>query len=366
MFSGIYRPSLSPDAKFIAFLDEAISTDSDVPYRVLWLASTDTGSARPLVQPEALEPFVEPNTIPLLDVFAWAPNGLEVLFNTKRFLEGPPGAWPNFDLFSADVSGTIDRPAIAGDGGSFTPSPDGRSVAVATTSTIAVIDLLTSERRTLLQFDPFLMPCECYRIPHVTWTPDSRSILVSIPPADLLFPDAYKGQPEQAWLLPLDGAPRVVFEAAPLGDQLSMVSFSPDASRLAYLQTSEACRDQGALHVLDLSASTDSGPLHCITQLPEWTPDGSHYIFSRGEGWELGNIHDSSTEDLPFLDIPPDPGFYSRPELTWIDSTYFLLTLRTRTTCSLSVATLQGVTAPIVQTSHDECPNATYAFLTGQ
>jgi hypothetical protein len=361
--AGVWHPRVSPNGVWIAFEEYEPALDQLGPIRTLRLVSTDGSRSYPLIEPQDLSLLFAQDTSPLLDEFEWASEGLLLLFNTHHLLLGPPGSWPNFDLFSVDLSGQILQLAAPGEGGRFFPSPDGRFAALATTTEIGVLDLTTLERRALLKFDPFLMGCECLRIPEVTWSPDSASFLVSIPPADLLYPDQYGGEPEQIWRLTVEGSTALIAEVQPLGDQFATQSFSPDGTKLAYLRSpSDLCEDLPALHIRDISTSSDQGPLHCITQPPEWTPDSSHYIFSRGYGWELGNAYDTSTEPLDFLSTPHDPSYHSRPEITWIDDAYFLLTLSSRTACTLTIATLDGVVTTIVRTEQGSCPDATYGL----
>ena len=48
--------------------------------------------------------------------------------------------------------------------------------------------------------------------------------------------------------------------------------------------------------------------------------------------------------------------------MRWIDDRYFLLNLRGRDTCTLTVATLQGVITEIVGAETEDCPDAGFSL----
>ncbi len=71
---------------------------------------------------------------------------------------------------------------------------------------------------------------------------------------------------------------------------------------------------------------------------------------------------DAGARPLEFVNVPSDAQVYSKPQLTWMDETYFLLTLRSMDICTLRIASLQGVAAEIVTTASDTCPDADFSF----
>jgi hypothetical protein len=132
------------------------------------------------------------------------------------------------------------------------------------------------------------------------------------------------------------------------------VVFSPNLQYFFYLDNS--CIDgMGMLYLRNL-ASGEEYPLGCVWDLPQWLPDGEHFIYQLDGLWQLGSIIDNTNRPLDVLNVPTDPNVHASPEWTWINSEYFLLFLRGEDVCMLNVATLHGMVTEIASTPLDVCP----------
>ncbi len=133
--------------------------------------------------------------------------------------------------------------------------------------------------------------------------------------------------------------------------QPTTFNLSPDLRYLLYLD--HGCVDgMGMLHVRDLTTGEEQ-PRYCVAGLPRWAADSRHFFFRNGNIWQIGNVLDTSTQAAGILDPK---------QMRWIDGRHFLLNLRGRGTCTLTVATLQGVIAEIVSAETEDCPDVGFSL----
>jgi len=354
---NISAPVFSDDGQWILFRQRHIQPDlNGPPIDELWVIRPDGSELQRLVGSDDLKVLNGDEVSLLINDIGWIPDRHEVLFNTDKVVDGPPGSWPNFDLYTLNLSRHVTQIAKPGQGGRFIRSPDGSHIALVSDSRIGLFNLKTNQQRTLLEFRPLEIPSELYYVPNVIWDPDGNFIMTSIPPHNVYY-SSYNGEPEEVWRLFVGGQAEVIAQLRPQKE----VAISPDTQHLFYIN--EYCDGrqrmlyagrQRMLYVRDLT-SADDYPLICGVGLPQWTPDSEHFIYKQGY-WQLGNIKTTVSLPLDFLNVPTEPNVYVSPQLTWIDQKYFLLVLRGRDTCTLSVATLQGVVAEITSSPPDFCP----------
>ena len=353
---GIYSPVFSDDGQWILFKQrDNQGNRTPTPSDELWVIRPDGNGLQRLVGSDDLKVLNGDEVSLLIDDIGWLPGSHEILFNTDRIVNGPPGSWPNFDLYSLDLSGHVTQLAIPGQGGKFIISPDGSHIALVTDSRIGLFDLKTNQQRTLLEFKHLEIPSEIYYVPNVIWDPEGNFVMTSIPPHNIYY-SSYNGEPEEVWRLFVDGQAEIIAQVLPQKG----VAISPNAQRFFYIngycdgrQRMLYAGRQRMLYVRDLT-SDDNYPLICGVGLPQWTPDSEHFIYKQGY-WQLGSIKNTISQPLDFLNVPTAPNFFVPPQLTWIDQRYFLLVLPGRDACTLSVATLQGVVTEIASTPLDDC-----------
>ena len=349
---NISDPVFSDDGQWLLFHQRHISLDGGAPPSdELWVVRADGSEMKRLVGSDNLLELTGKPV--LMDDFSWLPGHHKILFNTEEIIDGPPGSLPLFDLYYVDLAGQVTQLIKPGDAGRFVSSPDGTHVALATGSRIKVFDLETGNQRTLLEFERVGVPIDGGpRTPRVVWDPQGQFVITWILPPKFYYPE-YAGEPEQVWQLFVDGQVELVAELQPFSQFTTGIAVAPNFQYFFYLK--ESCPDaMGTLYMRSLT-SAEEFPLSCLLGLPQWTPDSEHFIYKL-ESWQLGNIYNTTSQQLDFLNVPTDPDVYASPQLTWINNEYFLLVLRSQDVCTLSVATLQGVVTEIARTPPDVCP----------
>lgn len=355
----IYHPKLSGDGNWIAFIQEV---DGDITRYDLWVVRTDGSELHRLLSAEDISILDRDDSRLILDEFAWMSGEPTLLFNTLREMEGPPGAWPSFDLFQVDILGNISRLAKPDQGGKFIPSPDGHFIAVASPSRIGVINLKSGLNRSLLNFDHLMMPCSCYNIPQLRWTENSQAIIVSIPPSTIYYPAMYEGEPEQIWQLEINEPPEILAQVEPSLHR-SVVNLSPGANYYFYFEGG-TCIDgsMGMIHLRSLDPNGINREMFCAFSTPDWTPDGEHFHFKLDGKWHYGSVSDSSTQEMEFLDQPTNPSVSPSINIEWIDGTYYLMYIHTPGGCSISIGTVEGIVSNIYRTSLNSCPRTSFSL----
>jgi len=357
---NISTPLISDDGNWLVFQQRRNSSDGSISAEELWAIQTDGKDLHRLLGSDDLAVLTGEEAILLIDDIGWLPGRHELLFNAEKITEGPPGSWPLFDLYSLDLSGNVTRLADSGQGGRFTPSPNGLSVAIATATRIGVLDLESGKQRTLLEFEPFSLASDSgVPTPEVVWDPQSQFVMTSLLPQKLYYPEVYAGEPTQVWRLHVNGQIELIAELQPFAPSASIV-FAPNLQYFFYLHNS--CFDgMGMLYVYNL-ASGEEYPLYCVWKSPQWAPDSERFIYWLENLWQLGNIFDATSQPLDFLNGPASPNVYSSRPLAWINDKYFLINLSSRDYCTLNVATLQGVVVEIARALAEACPEADFSI----
>lgn len=348
---NISEPMVSDDGEWLLFRQRHI--DGVTPSDELWVIRTDGSELTRLVGSDDLTALADEEGSLLINDIDWLPGRQEILFNTEKIVEGPPGTWPVFDLYSLDLLGNVTRLAEPGQGGNFIPSPNGLHVALMTHSRIGVLDLESGEQRTLLELESVEVPSDSGpSTPKVVWDRQGQFVMTAILPRTLYYPEKYTGEPAQVWRLFVDGQVELIAEVQPFAPAAGVV-FSPNLEYFFSLH--DSCVDgMGMLTVHNLVS--EEHPLLCVWNLPQWIPDSEHFIYELDGLWQLGSISARTNQPLDVLNVPTDPNFHASPPLTWINDEYFLLVLRSRDACTLSVATLAGVITEITSAPADVCP----------
>jgi hypothetical protein len=101
--------------------------------------------------------------------------------------------------------------------------------------------------------------------------------------------------------------------------------------------------------------------LFCAQDPPQWLPDGQHFLYFQDGHWQLGNVKNSTIQELNFLDSSAGEADWL-PGITWINDEYFLLSLRSFEASSLSVATLDGIIAQVFLAPAESWPQFSYSL----
>jgi hypothetical protein len=347
---GISSPKLSSDGEWIIYRQIIDLMRIDI---VFWSVKTDGTELHKILTPPDLTALIDTELRVLINDLDWLPQTHSMIFSTllyKDMIDGNPYEYNN-DLYLLELDGRITQIAKAGLAGEFTPSPDGRYVAVTTRSQIGIWDLETNTRRTLLDFDPLRRGCDCIYFPQLQWDKGGDYLMTAIPSPNIYYPDDFRGEPEEIWRLYVNGSAELVAQVAPSTLINNVVLLSPNLERYFYYDGSTCESGLYTIQIRDLSADTVLREIPCSSRFPIWVPDGEHFLFA-AEHWELGNIVDPSTKELEFLDRDNMKTHWST-DITWIDETYFLHRSRSDDQEIISLATLDGIIAQIVTTSSD-------------
>lgn len=170
---------------------------------------------------------------------AWSPDGTRLAFN------GVGLAWKRLFTINPDGSGMRTLP---GEGLAPAWSPDGQTLAVATDTSIDLVDIDGSNRR--------LLYATADQPSNPAWSPDGQRI------AFVLGPFGFR-----IWIVNTDGS-----GAHPLGPMGYAPSWSPGGTRLTYTSP-------GGLAVINADGSGDR-ILVAGGMTGDWSPDGRQIVFS--------------------------------------------------------------------------------------
>ncbi len=285
---GDFFPRISHDGQIVAFQRQI-----DAYHSELWAIHLDGSQERRLVSIDDLTTIgvsvLDPNALGVNPYqYEWIPNSRVLAFNTQQTFQGAGQALnDDFNLVDAD-SIEVKFSLLAGWGGNFSLSPDGKQVALSTPTDITLANLDGSDWRSVLTYDPVLTYSEYRYYAQPVWSPDGRFLYVVFPPAD---PLAKEPSPTEIWLIPTDNAPpKMLMSLFTLPYFDTPVAFSPDLSQIAYLQEIDTpTENMRELHIARSDGSADivytAGEL---LQFVGWGPPGSQtFVFALGEDQAL-------------------------------------------------------------------------------
>lgn len=358
----IYKPIISSDGEWLIFLQLKFVTDHNLQTDEIWLMRTDGSDLQLLLSSDELNNLSYDGRVLDIIQIDWIPNQEKLLFTTNNNFAERPGIDPNFDLYSLDLKGQITKLADPEDGGHFTISPNGQYVAVASRNRIGIINLETSENLTLLNFEPFLQPCECYSVPPVFWNTQSDFILTEIRPYNLLYSD-YIGEPVRVWKLSVNGQIELVTEFQP-----PSIGIEASSNFKYFFYSHVGCDDKvkmsehrakkvysgsgpSTLYIYNLEHQSGEAYFCFSGNSIEWMPDSEHFIYHFNGLWQLGDINDkNNSQPIEFLNMLNEFNVGISEHWVWIDDEYFLLKLQNEETCTLNIATLQGIVKEVIRT----------------
>jgi len=304
------NPQFSPDGSLILFERELPPNEAGLPRFELRVIATDGSREHLVVRPDGLPGVmgipIESDTEMLLDRLPyqveWFPNSRAIAFNT--YTEYGYGLLLNEDLWIADLraeSVTLLLPDHEA-GGSFAFSPDGTYIALATTTTIKVMNYPGGTQNILHTFDSVNTASEYHFYPTPIWSLDGSTIRVTIPSAEPFSPDAAG----TLWQLPRDGGEGTLLTTISGNFLHDTLNWSPDQAHIAYAGQSAG----GDPNVSDLTiANADaSSPMVFATgnlKFLSWLPDSRRFIYWQNNP---GEVYLGELGLAPMRLVPPAEG----------------------------------------------------------
>jgi hypothetical protein len=182
------------------------------------------------------------------------------------------------DLWVVDVEGGMPSLVLPpGEGGKFTFSADGQTIALTTPGQIDLVDVGGASRRSVFSHTPDSSDGDYYAAP--VWAADSQSLRVAVPSAD-------RGA-ASIWHISTGGQPaRLLGEVTTVPGMQTAPLFSPDLEQIATLTALPAQDDAaGNLPAIAVSGLGEDGveepilyPAEAIA-LRAWSPDSVRLLY---------------------------------------------------------------------------------------
>jgi len=212
--------------------------------------------------------------------FDFLPGSHILLLGTQGVPEGP-GVFRYDDLLQLDAdSGALTTLLPPGQGGAFSPSPDGETIALVRPTSIGLVDADGSDlRQDLVTFPMIITYSEYLSYPKLTWSADSRAVGAAIASADPLAADPSG----TVWRIARDSAAASAGPAIPgnfFFTQFSAASLAPDLEQVAFGRTGA---DPNVTE-LYLGRADGSGLGMYVSgdvSWKGWSPDSLHFVFSQ-------------------------------------------------------------------------------------
>jgi virginiamycin B lyase len=323
---------VSDDGHVVAFLRRSQVKRSELDgyeQSALWAVERDGNNLRELVSAEALRERLnagetDSTNIPQME---WIPGTHRLLYTGWTYLvqaDGESHAIPR-GLYLVDADARTDTALrSAEDSLRFVPSPEGRQIALLSSSSLSVIHADGSNwRQDLFHYTPASVPGQI--IPSGVWTQDGGAFLITLPTQR----ESDLGTDVTIWRVPVDGAlvrqPLATITQA----HSDSVTFSPDGRYVAFSRAdSPGTATHWGWFVTPLAL--EIGPLALPTssylswQNLHWSPTGVPYAIHEGT---LARLCPDPAQDAEVCGEGLDLG---RPlaEIYWIDGTRFLFVTR--------------------------------------
>lgn len=242
----------------------------------LWLFDINSGHATLLLGPDQILEIAPPAASgpPVPSQLMWRPGTKEVLFSLAASDDSRQGI--SYTLSSLDTeTKAITQLVFVEEAIEFSLSPNGRFLALATSSRLDLLDL--SDLSWVRDVVPFVsIPFGEYRyFPSPRWDENSSRFMIAIP--------ATENQHSQS-----DGLFEIwAFNVATLAGQMSSsftgyapsASLSPDLSRVAYWRTARPGSNSRDLHIATTDGSTDVTYIDGeLLQFLQWSPNSHSFL----------------------------------------------------------------------------------------
>jgi WD40 repeat protein len=346
----------SGDGQKIAFTRRSWVGDVLEGYEqfALWVMNSDGGDSRELVSAQDLRQRINPGERESSNFYqlGWVPGSHQLIFSGTKYIvqaEGLSHAIPQGAYLVDTDTGSISVLAEAAENVRFSPSPDGKQVALMSPSALDFINTDgTNSRQDVLTYAESGLTAPVF--PVGVWTLDSRAFVMT---------GTFEQDPSfninfTIWRIPMDGSfPEVL--ATITGSHPSSVTFSPDGRSTALLQVTDSQSGEiTGWHIAPLTpeAGTLALPYYgketAYANL-HWSPANVAYTLNdRG----LFQLCPNATQDSQVCGEPILLGSRIITELQWVDPTRFIFVGNEPNT--LSLGKTDGTITPITTWTEDD------------
>lgn len=306
---------LSEDGWVVVFTTH----DENFRFSGLYRVNADGSDLRQLLNGSALLSLsTEPTAIGVAPYqMQFTPGSRWLAFNTHLVFDGP-GLFVQDDLHKLNTStGEFTTLLEAGEGGAFSYSPDGSRIALASPTSLSLVNANGENYIPNLVDYPAIMTYSEYQYyPEIRWEPTGEAFWAVVPSEDPMAPDASMS----VWRIPVDGGGPALRATHPFDLSLFTAGpvLSPDLTQTVYLKRSAPQANQWELHVADLNGSNDQNPITGNLRFVTWSSDGSALIIEQDNEFFIGN---AAGNFQPLADIVPVM------DVQWVDATHFLFTV---------------------------------------
>jgi dipeptidyl aminopeptidase/acylaminoacyl peptidase len=353
--------TISDDGKLIAFLRRSLVEQPElIEYVSLWIVNRNGENPHELVSADSLRLRLnpDPKDSAAIAQFNWIPGTHRLVYNaSKHYLPGQ-GFTLSTDLYMVDADTAADA-VLAAEVMPATPyinawrfviSPDGRRIALFSSTELTLLDSDGSNLRRGVLTYPVVGTGDAVLLPRGVWAQDS-SAFVFTGPMESASPFVLN---YTIWRVPADGSP-----PQPLVElrdsHSSYISFSPDGGRMAFFQDTNG---DGVIQTEDqqiIPLAMGTGPLTLPPRDEQtdvrWSPDGQAFVIKDQ------NLVQLCAEATNAAQVCGDPislasGTERIDGFEWVDEDSFLYRVVEPTT--LSLGRLDGTITSIISLTEDE------------
>jgi Tol biopolymer transport system component len=346
----VFAVTTSDDGQMIAFTRGSWVGDVLDGYEqfALWVMNRDGGNPRELVSAQDLRQWINPSERESSNFFqlSWVPQSHQLIFSGTKYIvqgEGLSHAIPHGAYLVDTDNGSVTVLAEAAENLRFSPSPDGKQIALMSPSDAGFINADGSNRRQdILTYAEVGLAGPLF--PTGVWTQDSSAFVMT---------GSFESDPNfnvnfTIWRIPVDGSSPEALEAFS-GSIPNSVTFSPDGKSASYLQTTDQQPAEIARWFIK-PLIPEAGPL----ALPyygkkafyanlHWSPAGDAFVI---KDQDLIQLCPNATQDSQVCGEPIRLGSGIIIALQWVDTSRFLF--ESIEPFTLSLGNLDGAITPIV------------------
>jgi len=353
----VFSVTTSDDGQMIAFTRSSWVGDVFDGYEQfsLWAMNRDGGNLRELISAQDLRQWIKPSERESSNFyqFSWVPQSHQLILSGTKYIvqgEGLSHAFPQGAYLVDTDEGTVTVLAEAAESLRFLPSPNGKQIALMSTSNLGFINADGSNRRQdILTYAEAGLTGPLF--PTGVWTQDSSAFVLT----GLIGMDANNNINFTIWRISMDGSSPEAL-ATVMGSHPKSVTFSPDGKSASYLQWT----DQQPLEIAGwfiTSLLPAPGPLafpyygiEASYANLHWSPAGDAFAINDGD---LLQLCPNATQDSQVCGEPIHLGSGIITTLQWVDISRFLFVSNEPN--SLSLGRLDGsITHIVTWTENDK------------